>query len=104
MIIEQRTYTIQVGKMNAYRDYYEQNGLPAQKRILGNFLGFFISDIGDLNQAVAMWGFESYAERERLRAELSKDAQWLEYLKTSPQVILNQENKILVPASFSPIR
>ncbi len=104
MIVEQRTYTLQIGKANVYRDYYEQHGLPAQKRVFGNLLGIFVSDIGELNQVVALWGFESYAERERLRAVLAKDPEWLEYLKTAPAVIVKQENCILVPMPFSPIR
>lgn len=104
MIVEQRTYTIQVGKMNVYREHYEKNGLPVQQRVLGNFLGFFTSDIGELNQSVALWGYESLADREARRAVLAKDPEWLEYLKASPGVILRQENRILLPATFSPIR
>ena len=103
MIVEQRTYTIQVGKMNVYCDYYQEHGLPAQKRVLSNFLGFFTSDLGELNQAVQLWGYDNYAERERRRAILAKDLDWLAYLKGSPQVILRQENRILLPTSFSPI-
>lgn len=103
MIIEQRTYTIQVGKMNAFRDYYAEHALGVQKRILGNLVGFFTSDIGELNQAIQMWGYDSYAERERRRAILATDPDWLNYLKTSPQVILRQENRILLPTAFSPI-
>ena len=104
MIIEQRTYTLQVGKVNAYREFYEQRGLPVQQRVLGNLLGFFYSDLGELNQVISMWGYDSYAERERRRAELAKDAEWLDYLKNSPGVILRQENRILLPMPFSPIR
>jgi len=103
VIVEQRTYTVQVGKMNAYRDYFAEHGLPAQKRILGNFLGFFVADLGELNQAIQLWGYESYAERERRRAILATDSEWLAYLKSSPQVIVRQENRILIPAPFSPI-
>ncbi len=103
MIIEQRTYTIQVGKMNAFRDYYAEHGLSIQKRVLGNLLGFFVSDIGELNQAIQMWGYENYAERERRRAILATESEWLNYLKTSPPVILRQENRILLPTAFSPI-
>ncbi|MFT3907555.1 MAG: NIPSNAP family protein [Steroidobacteraceae bacterium] len=103
MIVEQRTYTIQIGKMNAFRDAFAEKGLPAQKRILGNFLGFFVSDVGELNQAIQMWGYESYAERERRRAILATDPDWLDYLRNSPPVILRQENRILLPAAFSPI-
>lgn len=103
MIVEMRTYTLQVGKVNAYREHYERHGLQAQKRVLGNLLGFFYSDIGELNQVISMWGYESYADREQRRAVLAKDAEWLDYLKNSPGVILRQENRILMPMPFSPI-
>ena len=103
MIIEERTYTIQVGKVNAYRDYYQEHALEVQKRILGNLLGFFTSDLGELNQVIQLWGYDSYAERERRRAILATDPDWLAYLRTSPQVILRQESRVLLPASFSPI-
>jgi hypothetical protein len=103
VIVEQRIYTTQIGKVNTYRDYYAEHGLPVQKRILGNLLGFFTSDIGELNQVVQLWGYDTYAERERRRAILAQDADWLAYLKGAPQVIVRQENRILIPAAFSPI-
>ena len=102
MIVEQRTYTVQVGKMSAYMEAFSERGLPIMKRILGNFVGFFVSDLGELNQAIQLWGYDSYAERERRRAILAMEPDWLAYLKGSPPVILRQENRILVPASFSP--
>jgi hypothetical protein len=103
VIVEQRIYTIQVGKMNAFRDYYAEHALPVMKRVLGNFLGFFTSDLGELNQAIQLWGYDSYAERERRRALLATESEWLAYLKGGPPVIITQENRILLPASFSPI-
>ncbi|HUC63675.1 MAG TPA: NIPSNAP family protein [Alphaproteobacteria bacterium] len=104
MIVEQRTYTIQVGKMKPYVEYFGANGLPIMKRVLGNFLGFFQADIGELNQAIQLWGYESYADREKRRAALAQEPDWLEYLRNSPPVILRQENRILLPAPFSPIK
>lgn len=103
VIVEQRIYTIQVGKMNAFRDHYAQFGLPVMKRVLGNFLGFFTSDVGELNQAIQLWGYENYGERERRRALLATEADYLDYLKASPPVVISQQNRILLPASFSPI-
>src|SRR5215469_14409146 len=104
MIVEQRAYTFQVGKVNQLLEYYGTHGLPIQQRILGNLIGFFSSDIGELNQVVHLWGYESLAERERRRAVMAKDEEWLNYLRNQPPVILRQENRILIPASFSPIR
>jgi hypothetical protein len=104
MIIEQRTYTIQVGKIRPYMEYFGAHGLPVMQRVLGNFIAFFHADIGELNQAIQLWGYESYAERERRRAILAQEAEWLEYLRNSPPVILRQENRILLAAPFSPIK
>jgi len=104
MIVEMRTYTIQIGKMGQFLEYYATQGLPVQERILGNLLGYFTSDVGELNQALQFWGYENYGDRESRRAKLAQDPEWLNYLKTSPPVILKQENRILLPAAFSPIK
>ena len=104
MIIEMRTYTLQIGKLGVFLEYFKEHGLPPSQRILGNLIGYFQSDIGPQNQVIQLWGYENYAERERRRAELSRDPDWLNYLKTSPPVIVNQESRIIVPTAFSPIR
>jgi hypothetical protein len=104
MIVEQRVYTVQVGKANQLIDYYGTHGLNVQQRVLGNLIGYFSSDIGELNQVVHLWGYDSLAERERRRAILGKDEEWLNYLRNQPPVITRQENRILMPAPFSPIR
>jgi hypothetical protein len=104
MIVEQRTYTLQVGKVVPFLQYYEENGLPIQKRILGEPIGFFFTEIGPLNQVVQLWGYADFTDRMRRRAELAADRGWAEYLKNQPPVIVSQETKIMVPASFSAIR
>jgi hypothetical protein len=104
MVVEERTYTLQIGKLSQFYEYYGTNGLPIQQRILGKLLGFFHSDIGELNQVIQLWSYDSYAERERRRGILAKDPDWLHYLKYSPPIIVSQQNRILVPAPFSPIK
>lgn len=104
MIIEHRIYTIQVGKVSAFCEYYKDHGLEVQKKILGNLVGYFTSDIGKLNQVLQMWGYESYAERERRRAELSIHSDWLAYLKGAPPVVIDQETRVFLPTHFSPLK
>jgi hypothetical protein len=53
---------------------------------------------------VHLWGYDSLAERERRRALLAADPEWQDYLKQSPDIIVKMENRILVPAPFSPIK
>ena len=53
---------------------------------------------------VHLWGYDSLAERERRRAALAADPDWLAYLKQSPDIVVEMESRILVPAAFSPLR
>ena len=104
MIVEESCYTVKPGTVHVYYQDYQPRGLEIQTRILGNLIGYFHSEIGELNQIVHLWGYESLAERERRRALLAADPDWLAYLKQSPDIILKMESRILVPAPFSPIR
>lgn len=104
MIVELRTYRFHVGKVAEWLAYYEKQGLPVQQKHLGEPLGFFASDIGELNEVVHMWGYASYEDREARRANLFRDPDWRTYLANQPPVILSQSSRVLVPASFSRIK
>ncbi|MEP5153940.1 NIPSNAP family protein [Planktotalea sp.] len=102
MIVEQRTYTLQIGAAPKYLALYEAEGLAVQREILGRMVGYFSSDIGALHQIVHMWAYKDYAEREERRAILGADPRWLAYVPKVRELQIAQENKILIPASFSP--
>lgn len=104
MIVDERTYTLYTGKVGEYLRLYQAEGLEIQKRILGNLLGYFSTEVGTLNQIVHLWGYESMEERTRRRAELTADPGWQAYLVKITPLIRIQENRLLVPAPFSPIR
>jgi hypothetical protein len=104
MIVEERCYTVKPGTVQLYYRDYDPRGLEIQTRILGNLIGYFHTEIGELNQIVHLWGYDSLAERERRRALLAADLEWQDYLKQSPDIIVKMESRILVPAPFSPIR
>jgi hypothetical protein len=104
MIVEERCYTVKPGTVHFYYEDYNPRGLKIQTRILGNLIGYFHTEIGEINQIVHWWGYDSLAERERRRALLAADPEWQEYLKQSPDIIVKMESRVLVPAPFSPIR
>ena len=104
MIVEERSYTLKPGTVALYYADYQPRGLEIQTRILGHLIGYFHTEIGELNQVVHLWGYDSLAERERRRALLFADADWLAYLKQSPDIVVHMQSRILVPAPFSPIR
>ncbi len=104
MIVEERTYHVTTGKLPELVRLYATEGTAIQQGILGNLIGAFTVDVGELSSIVQLWGYESYAERERRRAELQADARWKEFLARLQPLIHTQRNRILVPTSFSPIR
>jgi hypothetical protein len=105
MIIDLRTYTMVPGRLKAFLELYEREGLPVQRRYQGNPIGYFVTEIGTNNQVVHMWGYESLADRERRRAELDADPEWMSYRAKSAAAgnVQHQENKILKSVSFSPL-
>jgi hypothetical protein len=103
MIVEERTYNLWPGKTADYLQAYQDVGLEVQREILGNLLGYFTTDIGTLNQIVHMWGYESLNDREERRCTLLANPAWQDYVATIRPWVMHQENRILIPTSFSPI-
>ena len=61
-------------------------------------------DVGALSTVVSLWGYESAGEREERRARLQADERWKAFLAKIQPLIHTQQNRILVPVAFSPIR
>lgn len=104
MIFEQRTYTVVHGTMDDYLERYERLGLPVQLRHLERLLGFFVSEIGPLNQVVHIWVYDSLSDRERRRAAMDADPDWQAFKQTNRGSFTAQEVKILRGAPFCPQR
>ncbi len=104
MIVEERTYHVFTGKLPEVVRLYETEGTALQQRILGNLIGAFTVDVGALSSIVQLWAYDDYAERERRRADLQADPAWKAFLAKLQPLLHTQENRILVPTSFSPLR
>jgi NIPSNAP len=104
MLVDLRRYTIVPGQLKAYLALYEKYGLPVQRRHVGDPLGYFISEVGTLNQVVHLWGYESFEDRQRRRAAMEADPDWTEYKKMTAQgYIERQENQLVMSAPWSKI-
>ena len=104
MIVEQRDYHVYTGKLNELVGLYESEGIELQKRYLGRLVGAFTTDVGALSTYTHLWAYDSYEERERRRAELQADETWRAFLAKVQPLIHTQQNRILVPTPFSPIK
>ena len=103
MIIEKRTYTFHPGKVQEFLALYEREGLPLHTKYLP-MIGYFVSEIGTLNQVIIMWGYESMADRDTRHAALYADPEWIAFGPKTTPFIQKMETAILRPTSFSPIR
>jgi hypothetical protein len=101
MIIDHRTYSVKIGKLNEFLKLYETEGLPLQLKYLGYCVGWYVSnDIGPLSQVVHMWAYKDLADRDARRAKMAADPEWAKYLEMAGPLLNTMENKILRPASW----
>jgi hypothetical protein len=104
MIVDVRIYNIVPRKMGEYLKLFEQYGLPVQQRHLGDPLGYFVTEHGQLHQVVHMWGYESLADIEQKRAARNADPAWDDYMARTDGLVVSQENKLTRPTAWSGIK
>lgn len=104
MIVEERVYTLYPGKVPEMVRLYGGEGLALQQKYLSRFLGYFTVETGNLNQVVFLWGHDSVDDRAARRERMAKDPQWQQYLQKVMPLIVTQENRLMRPTEFSPIR
>jgi hypothetical protein len=105
MLVEHRTYTLKPLRTQDFLALYERAALPLQRKYLGHLVGFFVSEVGPLNQVVHLWAFDSLAERERRRKAMEEDPGWPAYVNALREldVIVQQESRMLRSVPFSPV-
>lgn len=104
MIVEERSYKIRTGKMQTYLALVRDEGLAIQRPVLGNLIGYFVSEIGELNCVMHLWGYEDLADRSLRRKLLSENEQWKAFIPRLSLCIETMENRILLPTDFSPLK
>jgi len=104
-IVEQRTYVLkpEFGPKD-YFDAFEAHGKAVQLETLQGFLGYFASEVGTLNAVVSLWSYPSFEARLERRALLAQKPDWQHYLGLVRPMIQSMENRLLVPAAFSPLK
>ena len=103
MIVEQRDYHVHTGKLPELVGVYAE-AIEIQKEILGNLIGAFTTEVGELSTYTHIWGYDSFEERLERRARLLADPRWKPVLEKIQPLIDTQQSRILIPTSFSPIR
>ena len=103
MIYELRTYTLKPGAVPEFLELFDKEVGPIMSKYQ-NLVGYWYTEIGELNQVVHLWASEDLEHRAKQRAQLSKDPDLVKLLPKIAAMQVHLENKILVPASFSPLK
>jgi hypothetical protein len=100
MFVEQRLYTCAPGNTAKFLKAYEQDGRAPQTDHLGQPIGYYVSEIGMLNQITTLWAYGSLDERVERRRTLFADPAWVDFLDKARPLLTTQETRILTPAPF----
>jgi len=95
---EMRTYTLKAGKVPAMIDSWSTQ--IAERTKLSPLTIAMYSELGDLNKWVHVWSYKSLDERNAVRDKAKETGVWPP--KGGGDRLVFQENKILLPAPFSP--
>ncbi len=98
MLHELRTYTFRAGQAGLAAKNSGETAREIRGDRYGKLEGYWLPEVGPLNQVMHLWSYDSFAERERLRGELSKNERWSkEYLPLMRPIILRQDIRLLNP-------
>ncbi len=102
MLLDVRTYRVKPNHIKDQFALYEKYGKPAQTRHLGPPLAFLRTDVGDVNEYLHIWVYESAGDREKKRAAMQADPDWQDYLKRSKELgaLVSQSNRLMTPVEF----
>ena len=98
-VYEMRIYTYAPGDIKAVLEAWGK-AVPAREK-LSPLAACWSSELGGLNKFVHVWVYPDVNARTRIREESRKGGQWPPQAGVRP---MRQENKLLIPASFSPLR
>lgn len=100
-LFEIRSYTLAPG---ALPGMIERWAAKIDERVkLSPLVGAWYSEIGGLNKWVHIWAYKDANERHRIRSEAVARGVWPPG-GGAAGLVLKQENKLVMPASFSPLR
>jgi hypothetical protein len=104
LLIDHRTYRIKPTHMNTHLAIYEEFGLKAQWRHLGEPHAYMFAESGAMNSLVHQWVYKDAADREKRRAAMAADPDWQVYVKKLSEsgLLMDQQTSLMVPAKFSP--
>jgi hypothetical protein len=96
MIYELRTYTVKPGTLGDIVKAASTVSRDVRGDNYGKLEGYWMTEIGPLNQVMHMWSYASFEERAKLRGELAKNPRWTgEYIPLLRPLLVRQEVRLM---------
>ena len=104
---EMRTYTCASGELPKFTQLWEK-ALPSRLKV-GPLCAVWYSDLGGLNKFVHIWPYPTLDARNETRKKAQDTGMWPPSVVAKKEglpvyQLVAQENKILMPAAFSPLQ
>lgn len=98
MIHELRIYTTKPGTVAEMAKNAGTVGRAIRGDNYGKLEGYWVTEIGPLNQVAHLWSYSDLNERARLRAELGKNERWAkEYVPLIRPILVRQDVRLMNP-------
>ena len=98
MLHELRIYTFRAGQAPVAAKNSGEKARDIRGDDYGKLEGYWLPEIGPLNQVAHLWSYDDFAHREERRKALSQNKRWTgEYLPLMKGNILRQDIRLLNP-------
>jgi hypothetical protein len=96
MIHELRTYTLKHGTTAEVAKNAGEVGRAIRGDNFGKLEGYWVTEIGPINQVMHLWSYPDLNERQRLRGELARNKRWTgEYVPLIQPNLIRQDIRLL---------
>jgi hypothetical protein len=99
-LVEFRSLSIKRRRLPEFLRLFETMAAPLLLRHVGAPIGFFASDIGELNELHQLWGYDSLADMEARQTALRAEPEWQTYLDAAAPLIVRQQTRAIRRAPF----
>ena len=95
MIYEVRSYRLKPRSVPQFLDVFGE--AYEKRKEFSPLSAFLFTEVGPLNEVIHIWPYESYAERDRIRAEAVKAGNWP---PKGADFIVDQKSEVYTPFPF----
>lgn len=94
--VEMREYDLVPNGVGRFVAAYRDHGYAIQRLHLGEPVGWYTTEVGELNQVVHLWRYAGFEDRAERRSRLFDDPGWLAYVAMVEPLIVRQRTRIML--------